>query len=62
MVLVMMEWKEQGDVFVMKVMLDYVRSNEWCVFIVCDTLQENDRCMPRCVQGKGACDEGNECL
>ena len=28
------------------------------LFIVCDTLQENDRCMPRCVQGKGACDEG----
>lgn len=25
---------------------------------MCDTLQENDRCMPRCVQGKGACDEG----
>lgn len=26
MVLVMMEWKEQDDVFVMKVMLDYVRN------------------------------------
>ena len=34
--------------------------NEWGIesYVVCDTLQENDRCVPRCVQGKGACDEG----
>ena len=24
----------------------------------CDTLEEDDRCNPRCVNGKGACDEG----
>ena len=26
--------------------------------IECDTLEEEDRCNPRCVNGKGACDEG----